>query len=158
MVSLAAVSRGRFQLLFSEASSPNHMFVVDGCSFMPETQRWEAPPERGGMVPTAALDAEGWRQYHRFMATVDKYAAAVGTDGRPAFAVPVDASSTDVAFHALDNIAMVRHTPPSYISSCNTRTARAPLFYSEMIVYTVASARLCNRANGWIQMALHPHR
>lgn len=81
---------------------------------MPESQRWEDPPERGGMVPTTALDAEGWHQYHRFMAAVDKYAAAVGTDGRPAFAVPVDASSTDSTFRALDNISMVRHAPPCY--------------------------------------------
>eukprot|EP01043_Picozoa_sp_COSAG02_P063934 COSAG02_NODE_9200_length_2291_cov_1.577555_3_plen_132_part_00 len=125
---------------------------------MPETRRWKEPPERGGMVPTAAMDAEGWRQYHRFMATVDKYMAAVGTDGRRAFAVPVDASSTDPSFRALDDIAMVRRAPiyasstpvnNGVFASCSTRC-----FVDTASVFNGLNARLfiTHRTNGWIQM------
>eukprot|EP01047_Picozoa_sp_COSAG01_P055181 COSAG01_NODE_6115_length_3843_cov_1.972489_2_plen_140_part_00 len=58
------------------------------------------------MLPTAAMDAAGWRQYTRFMSVVEEYARAVGADGRPAFAVPIAASSTDPKFLSLDAISM----------------------------------------------------
>jgi hypothetical protein len=89
---------------------------------MPETGRWEGLPERGGMLPTAELDAEGWRQYHRFMSVVDKLASAVGADGRPAFAVPVDASSADPTFRNMDGVAMVRSVLEWRASQTNVRT------------------------------------
>ena len=76
--------------------------------YMPSTGRWEDLPERGGMLPVAALDAEGWRQYNRFMSTVDTLVSAVGGDGRPAFTLPVDESSSDRKFRQLDELSMVR--------------------------------------------------
>jgi phytoene dehydrogenase-like protein len=58
------------------------------------------------MLPAAAMDAAGWRQYTRFMSIVEEYARAVGADGRPAFAVPIAASSADPKFLSLDAISM----------------------------------------------------
>ena len=96
--------------------------------YMPETERWEEPPERGGMLPTAALDAEGWQQYHRFMSAVDGFASAIGTDGRPAFAVPVDASSADPKFRQLDSVAMVRCLPLRRRRRCAAAVPRSGAF------------------------------
>lgn len=146
MVSIAAVSRASLLQIESATSYIlNAAWAANGCRFMPETQRWEDPPERGGMIPTTALDTAGWRQYHRFMAKVDEYVDAVGTDGRPAFAVPVDASSTDLSFRALDNISMVRRAQLQFAHVCITKTS-------------VRVNRVTCRANGWMQMGLRPPR
>ena len=146
MVSIAAVSRASLlQIESATLCILNTALAANGCRFMPETQRWEDPPERGGMVPTTALDTAGWRQYHRFMAKVDEYADAVGTDGRPAFAVPVDASSTDLSFRALDNISMVRCPQLQVAHLC-------------IMKISVRFNHVACRANGWMQMGLRPPR
>lgn len=46
------------------------------------------------------------RDWSRFRAIIDRYAAARDAKGRRAFAIPVEASSDDATFTALDRIAM----------------------------------------------------
>ncbi len=52
-----------------------------------------------------ATDADR-AQYAAFAAEMDRFRAARGSDGRRAFAIPVDRSSTDARFRTLDQLSM----------------------------------------------------
>lgn len=55
-----------------------------------------------GLFPQTGLDAATRAQHGAFEATMARFSAAIGSDGRPAFAVPMAMSSRDAAFTALD--------------------------------------------------------
>ncbi|GAB4040918.1 FAD-dependent oxidoreductase [Spirosoma gilvum] len=55
-----------------------------------------------GLVPDAGLPKEDKQQIARFFALVDRLKLARGTDGRDAFAIPLEQSSTDDQFRSLD--------------------------------------------------------
>jgi glycine/D-amino acid oxidase-like deaminating enzyme len=57
-----------------------------------------------GYLPSDGVTAAEHAQHDRFFAMVDHFAAARGSDGRRAFAVPLEMSSTDENFRALDRI------------------------------------------------------
>ncbi len=63
--------------------------------------RWQE-----GMVPATGVGAETEGQYKRFFALMESYKGLTGRDGRKVFAIPVDASSQDEKWLALDAMTM----------------------------------------------------
>lgn len=63
--------------------------------------RWQE-----GLVPTTGIDADVEAQYQRFFALMEEFKASKGSDGKKAFAIPLDASSQDAQWLALDRISM----------------------------------------------------
>ena len=59
--------------------------------------RWQE-----GFVPTIGASARDEAQFAAFFALTDKMKHAIGSDGKPAFAIPVDNSSSDATFRELD--------------------------------------------------------
>lgn len=59
-----------------------------------------------GLVPKRGLQAEEHTQIERFFHQISQMRAATGSDGKPAFAIPVDYSSSDNRWRALDKISM----------------------------------------------------
>jgi hypothetical protein len=57
-----------------------------------------------GYLPSEQVSAEERAEHARFFAIVDWYSAARGEDGRRAFAVPLELSSQDEKFRALDRL------------------------------------------------------
>ncbi len=58
-----------------------------------------------GIVPEAGVPEQEKEQFRRFSKVVNDYKAAIGTDGKDAFAIPVDHSSADAAYRELDKIS-----------------------------------------------------
>jgi len=58
-----------------------------------------------GMVPEAGVPAAEKEQIGRFFKVVNDYKAATGTDGKDAFAIPLDNSSADDIYRSLDKIS-----------------------------------------------------
>lgn len=61
--------------------------------------RWQE-----GLVPVTGVDAETETQYRRFFALMESYKKQTGRDGRKVFAIPVDESSQDAQWLALDQL------------------------------------------------------
>jgi hypothetical protein len=55
-----------------------------------------------GYLPSERVPANERAEHQRFFALVEQYATALGSDGRRAFAVPLEHSSTDARYRALD--------------------------------------------------------
>jgi len=62
-----------------------------------------------GFVPHLDVAAADRAEIDRFLDHMDGWRRARGTDGRRAFAIPVDLSSTDAAIRALDRITMAEY-------------------------------------------------
>ena len=58
------------------------------------------------LLPQLGASAADRAQYAAFAAEMDRFRTARGSDGRRAFAIPVDRSSADEAFRALDRLSM----------------------------------------------------
>lgn len=63
--------------------------------------RWQE-----GLVPNVGLSPEDTRQYAEFFAAMENYKVRRGRDGKRAFSIPVDMSSRDPVFTALDGTSM----------------------------------------------------
>ncbi|RYY97781.1 MAG: FAD-dependent oxidoreductase [Chitinophagaceae bacterium] len=61
--------------------------------------RWQE-----GLVPQFGLGDPDLREVERFLRQMDAFRRALGRDGKPAFALPLDASSKDDAFTRLDKL------------------------------------------------------
>jgi hypothetical protein len=58
-----------------------------------------------GYLPSEGVSAGERAEHQRFFALVNEYSSARGSDGRRAFAVPLEFSSTDARFLALDRLS-----------------------------------------------------
>ena len=63
--------------------------------------RWQ-----DGLLPQVGVTAADRAEYAAFFAQMDSWREAVGSDERPAFAIPVDRSSGDEKFRELDRLTM----------------------------------------------------
>ena len=63
--------------------------------------RWQ-----DGLVPMTGIAPEDEAQYRRFFNLMNGFKQRVGSDGKPAFAIPLDKSSQDENLLALDTITM----------------------------------------------------
>jgi len=66
--------------------------------------RWQE-----GMLPLAGVHSRDLRQYNAFFADIKRWQNTRGHDGRPAFALPLDDSSTDPEIHRLDSGTMAEY-------------------------------------------------
>lgn len=71
------------------------------CADLDERLLWRGAWQEG-LFPASGLDAATRAQHARFTAQMAAYRAAIGADGRPAFAIPRALSSDDPRFTALD--------------------------------------------------------
>lgn len=82
----------------------------DGLPIYDETMLCADPMERlfthgrwqDGLIPQIGLTADDRRQYEEFFAQMETWRTAKGSDGRRAFTIPLDLSSRDPEFTALD--------------------------------------------------------
>lgn len=89
-------------------------FDAEGRPYYDERHLLHAPQYRlyrygdwqEGILPTVATSEEDHLQYARFFALMEEYADAQGSDGRPAFSIPVDLSSSDPVYRDLDTRTM----------------------------------------------------
>lgn len=58
-----------------------------------------------GLVPDFGLPANEREEVRRFLNRMQQYKNSIGTDGRPAFAIPIDHSSMDADFRKLDQLS-----------------------------------------------------
>jgi phytoene dehydrogenase-like protein len=106
-------------------------YDADGLPFYNELYLCADPTERllidgkwqDGIVPRYGLGADDRSQFERFFAEMKKWRGALGSDGRPAFAIPIDDSSRDPEVLALDRISMAEYLRR------NAWDARALLWY-----------------------------
>ena len=59
-----------------------------------------------GLIPDFGVPANEQQAIKKFMQAMNDFRQAKGSDGKDAFAIPVDASSEDVAYRQLDQITM----------------------------------------------------
>lgn len=63
--------------------------------------RWQ-----DGLIPATGINADIEAQYQRFFALMETYKGSKGSDGKKIFAIPLDKSSQDAHWRALDQISM----------------------------------------------------
>lgn len=71
------------------------------CADLEERLLWRGKWQEG-LVPQSALTTEDRAQQMRFTAAMAGFRNAIGTDGKPAFALPMALSSSDAQYLALD--------------------------------------------------------
>lgn len=89
---------------------------ADGLPIYDETVLCADPGERlftcgrwqEGLLPQIGVTAPDRRQYASFFAHMEALRTSSGRDGRPAFAIPLDLSSRDPEWLALDEMTMAR--------------------------------------------------
>ncbi len=59
-----------------------------------------------GLIPNFGVPAQEKEQIKKFIALMDAYKNAIGSDGLHAFDMPIDASSKDTSFRELDKLSM----------------------------------------------------
>ncbi len=72
-----------------------------------------------GLVPPVGIDENEKEQYQRFFALMENYKKARGRDGKKVFAIPLDKSSQDKKWLALDQITMAQWMQQQGFSSVN---------------------------------------
>ncbi|CAN5352145.1 NAD(P)/FAD-dependent oxidoreductase [soil metagenome] len=72
----------------------------------PQERLWKDGSFHDGLVPKRGLQKDELEEIARFFKTVVDYRNATGSDGKLAFAIPLDLSSQDSKFLALDKISM----------------------------------------------------
>jgi NADPH-dependent 2,4-dienoyl-CoA reductase/sulfur reductase-like enzyme len=77
---------------YALCADPDERLLIHG--------RWQS-----GLLPSLGVSADERDEYHRFFARMDEFRRLRGSDGRPAFAIPIDASSQDPALLELDRIS-----------------------------------------------------
>lgn len=78
---------------YSLCASPQERLYYQG--------RWQE-----GLIPQYGLEALEARHYEAFFSYIEQLKNAVGPDGRPLFAIPMERSSSDPRTRALDQISM----------------------------------------------------
>lgn len=72
----------------------------------PEERLFKDGSFQEGLVPKRGLRENDKKEIERFFETIVEYRNKIGTDGKPAFAIPLELSSCDQEFVDLDSISM----------------------------------------------------
>ena len=59
-----------------------------------------------GVIPREGLEAKDLKQIEQFLSMMNDFKHRIGNDGKPAFTIPVDRSSSDPLFRQLDMLTM----------------------------------------------------
>jgi phytoene dehydrogenase-like protein len=89
----------------------------------PEERLFHLGSWQSGVIPAAFLHEDERREIQRFLDQVHELRSRRGSDGRPLFAIPLDLSSIDPEYRALDTISFAH-----YLTQ-NGYTAPALLWY-----------------------------
>jgi phytoene dehydrogenase-like protein len=72
----------------------------------PQERLWMYGRWQEGLIPELGASAEDRAQFARFFEETEHLKAQCGRDGKPLFAIPVDASSAEPAWRALDSLTI----------------------------------------------------
>ncbi|MBU6266955.1 MAG: NAD(P)-binding protein [Sphingomonadales bacterium] len=86
------------------------------CADLEERLFWRGQWQEG-LYPVAGLTAKDKADRDAFSAAMTRFSAAMGRDGKPAFALPMAYSSADPAFTALDAISFTAWLDSQHLSS-----------------------------------------
>jgi glycine/D-amino acid oxidase-like deaminating enzyme len=75
----------------------------------PQERLWMYGRWQDGFVPTMGASARDEAQFTAFFAATERMKHALGRDGKPAFAIPVDNSSADPEWRELDRITFAEY-------------------------------------------------
>ncbi len=75
----------------------------------PQERLWMYGRWQEGFVPMVGASARDRAQFTAFFAATERMKHAVGRDGRPLFAIPVDNSTTDAEWRDLDGISFAQY-------------------------------------------------
>jgi glycine/D-amino acid oxidase-like deaminating enzyme len=90
------------------------------CADLEERLLWRGKWQEG-LYPQTALSPDDRSQRDRFTAAMAAFRSATGTDGKPAFALPMALSSSDAGFCALDNRSFAQWLDSESFSSVPLR-------------------------------------
>jgi len=75
----------------------------------PQERLWMYGRWQDGLVPSLGATAEDRAEFSRFFAETERLKNLLGADGKPVFAIPVDSSSADPAWRALDLLSVEQY-------------------------------------------------
>jgi hypothetical protein len=75
----------------------------------PQERLWMYGRWEDGLIPEIGSSTEDRAQLNRFFQETESLKGLTGIDGKPVFAIPLDASSTDAAWRALDAITITEY-------------------------------------------------
>jgi len=75
----------------------------------PQERLWMYGRWQDGLVPTIGASLQDRAEFSRFFAETERLKNLLGADGKPVFAIPVDSSSADPAWRALDTLSMEQY-------------------------------------------------
>ena len=75
----------------------------------PQERLWMYGRWQEGLVPQLGSTARDRAEFSTFFAATEKLKSQAGSDGKPVFAIPIDASSADPSWRALDSISITQY-------------------------------------------------
>jgi phytoene dehydrogenase-like protein len=75
----------------------------------PQERLWMYGQWVEGLIPQIGSSADDRAQFNRFFAETERLKQARGSDGKPLFAIPLDASSCDPRWRALDKVTITQY-------------------------------------------------
>jgi phytoene dehydrogenase-like protein len=103
---------GELKIIRDEDASGRPIYDEYCLSADPQERLWMYGRWQDGLVPQLGATVRDRGEFAAFFAEMERLKKRVGTDGRPLFAIPLDQSSTDPAWRALDAVSF-----PAYLRS-----------------------------------------
>ena len=75
----------------------------------PQERLWRYGRWQEGLVPQLGSTARDRAEFTTFFAATEQLKSKLGSDGKPLFAIPIDASSADPTWRALDSISFTQY-------------------------------------------------
>lgn len=92
-------------VITGEDAEGRPVYAADALCLAPEERLWEAGTWIEGLWPEGHAEPEDRRQRDAWDAVVAEWTVRVGTDGRPAFTIPVAEASVDPAIRSLVDLS-----------------------------------------------------
>ncbi|HET6195243.1 MAG TPA: hypothetical protein VFE12_05805, partial [Acetobacteraceae bacterium] len=93
---------GDLKIIVDEDAQQRPVYDEYCLSVDPQERLWMYGRWQDGLVPTLGSDQSDEREFAAFFAETERLKGVSGADGRPVFAIPVDQSSADPTWRALD--------------------------------------------------------
>ena len=107
---------GQFGMMTGERNGVPVYDPYQLCADLEERLLWRGRWQEG-LFPNSGVTAADRAQHAAFERRMDEFRKAVGSDGRPAFAIPMAFSSTDPAFRALDGMSFAQWLDGEHFTS-----------------------------------------
>jgi hypothetical protein len=75
----------------------------------PQERLWMYGRWQDGLIPLMGATERDRAEFTKFFAETERLKTLLGVDGKPVFAIPVDSSSADPAWRALDSLTFVQY-------------------------------------------------